>query len=111
MTRDALVPAVGERPRIEAPRRDREPHVVAIEHGQQTRPMVEMRVRERDEIDPSRPRRQARAQLGEQPSRLGPTVNEREVAVELQQKCVTLPDVERPHADRRRSAGRDHDRR
>ena len=71
--------------------------------------MIDVGVRERDEVDAPRPGWERRAELGEQPVRVGTAVDERGGAGHLDQIGVALPDVQGDDADRWIGPRRDGD--
>src|SRR5436309_808797 len=114
-TPDAVVPSGGDRARVQANRFDRETHFVSFEHTNETVGMIGVRVRERDQVDPARPRWQARAELGEKTRRVRPSVDEDRSTVELDEERVALADIQRAHTDpgrrwpQKRGRARDED--
>src|SRR5512132_4635358 len=72
--RDPRGPEIRERAGIQPDRLQRQPHLIAVEHGDETRAVIEMRVRESDDIDAPAPWRQARAELLHEARRIGTAV-------------------------------------
>ena len=81
----------------------------------QTRAVIEVRVRQNDDVDAAPPRRKARAQLLHETRGIGAAVDEHRCRTELHEIRVALTDIERAHAnlrigDRPRERTGDHER-
>ena len=92
------MPCGGDGARIQAHRLDRETNLVPVEHTDETVGVIGVRVGEGDDVDPARPGRETRPELGEESCRIRTAVDEQRSTVKLDEEGVTLADVERPNA-------------
>jgi hypothetical protein len=82
---------------------DRKPHLVSLQDGEESGAVVQVRVRERDEVDAALPGAQTRAQLREESSGVRAAVDQGQRTSALDEERVALTNVQGPHAQRRRA--------
>jgi len=99
MPADTACRGTRHRARIESDRLDRETDLVAFEHADEPIRVVRMSMRQRDDVDPTSPRRETGAELRQESRWVRSPIDEHCSAAHLDEERVALANVEGPYAN------------